>query len=407
MSGTVTVIELPMGDKPDASDGDAAAGEAQTRTVHLIGTAHVSKKSVEEVRRVIAEVEPDTVCIELCAMRYQTLTDENRWRKLDIFQVIKERKVLFLMASLALQSFQRRLGDKLGVKPGAELLAGAEAAEAVGAELVLADRDVQVTLKRTWANVGFFNRLKLLSGLFASMFEGGDDIDEEQIEALKERDQISDMMGELAKVMPEVKVPLIDERDLYLMSAIRDAPGKTMVAVVGAGHVEGMLANLETPVDRDELDVLPPPSKVTALLKWLVPIIICAAFVYGGYKQEWKGLQHMLFAWLLPNAVMAGLFTLLVGAKLLTVLTATLASPITSLNPTIGAGMFAGLMEAWLRKPTVEDCEKLGTEVSTLKGMFKNPVSHVFVVALAASIGSSLGAYIGAAWVVKVLASGG
>ena len=402
-SSSVTVIELPQ---RKSSGSTAPNRDEPVRTVHIIGTAHVSKRSVEEVRSVIAKVQPDTVCIELCPMRYQTLTDESRWRKLDIFQVIRDGKVLFLMASLALQSFQRRLGDKLGVKPGAELLAGAEAAEKAGAKLVLADRDVQVTLKRTWANVGFFNRFKLVAGLFAGMFEG-EEIDEEQIEALKESDHISEVMNEFAKHMPEVKGPLIDERDRFLMSSIEDAPGDTIVAVVGAGHVAGMVAHAGKPVDRDRLNELPTPSKVTAVLKWVVPVLILCAFAYGYNKMEWKGLRHMLFAWFLPNAVMAGLFSLIARARLLTVLVATLASPITSLNPTIGAGMFAGLVEAWLRKPTVEDCERLGSEVTTFGAAMKNPVSHVLIVVIAASLGSSLGAYIGAAWVVKLLAGAG
>ncbi len=387
------------------SSGNVSVVHHEGRTIHIIGTAHVSRKSVEEVREVIARLEPDTVCLELCQMRYEALTDESRWKKLDIFQVIKDGKMLFFMASLALQAFQRRLGEKLGVKPGSELLAGAEAAEEVGAELVLVDRNVQATLRRTWANIGFFNKFKLIGGLMASMFES-EEIDEEQVEALKDRDNISDMMGEFARVMPEVKEPLIDERDRFLMSAIEEAPGKTIVAVVGAGHVEGMLANQGEKVDRDELSKMPPPSTAVRIAKWVVPTLILAAFSYGYFKHQGEDLMHMLLAWVLPNAVAAGLLTLIAGGKLLTALTALIASPITSLNPTIGAGMFAGLVEAYLRKPTVEDCEKLGTEVDTLKGAFKNPVSRVLIVAVAASLGSSLGAWVGAAWVVKILASG-
>ncbi len=392
--------------KEQTSSGNVSVVQHEGRTIHIIGTAHVSRKSVDEVREVIARLEPDTVCLELCQMRYEALTDESRWKKLDIFQVIKDGKVLYLMASLALQSFQRRLGEKLGVKPGSELLAGAEAAKEVGAELVLVDRNVQATLRRTWANVGFFNKLKLVGGLMASVFDADEEIDEEQVEALKDRDNISDMMGEFARVMPEVKEPLIDERDRFLMSAIEEAPGETIVAVVGAGHVEGMLAHRGKTVDRDELAKMPPPSTAVRIAKWVVPMIILAAFSYGYFKHQGEGLMYMLFAWVIPNAVVAGLFTLLAGGKLLTALTALFASPITSLNPTIGAGMFAGLVEAYLRKPTVEDCEQLGTEVNTLKGAFKNPVSRILIVALAASIGSSLGAWVGAAWVVKIIATG-
>ena len=380
----------------------AKDGSERDRTFHIIGTAHVSKKSVEEVRRVIAEIEPDTVCVELDKMRYEALTDDTRWRKLNIFDVIKQGKVLFLMASLALQTYQKRLGEQLGVRPGAELIAAVEAAEAVGAEVVLADRDVQATLRRCWGNLGFFAKLKLTAGLMASVFDT-QEIDEDAIEALKDREHISDMMSEFAKALPEVKVPLIDERDQYLMSKIEDSAGETVVAVVGAGHVEGMTQYVGQTIDRDALSTIPAGSIWPKVIKWLIPAIILLAF-YSGYREhQGEGLERMLYAWILPNAVLAGIFTLAAGGKLLSVATAIVASPITSLNPTVGAGMVVGLVEAWLRKPTVEDCEKLGKEVTTLKGMYKNPFSRILIVAMAATAGSALGAYAGAAWVVTLL----
>jgi pheromone shutdown-related protein TraB len=380
----------------------ATDGSGDERVFHIIGTAHVSRKSVDEVRQVIAEVKPDTVCVELDKMRYEALTDDTRWRKLDIFNVIKQRKVLFLMASLALQTYQKRLGEQLGSKPGAELVAAVHAAEAIGAEVVLADRDVQATLRRCWANLGFFTKGKLLAGLFYSVFEA-DEIDEEQIEALKDREHIGDMMSEFAKALPEVKVPLIDERDQYLMSKIEDSPGNVIVAVVGAGHVEGMTKWVGKTVDREALSTVPPPSVWTKAIKWVIPVVMLAAFYWGYREHQGEGLERMVYAWILPNAVFAGLFTLIAGGKLLSVLTAIVASPITSLNPTVGAGMVVGLVEAWLRKPTVEDCEKLGKEVTTLKGMYNNPFSRILIVAIAATFGSALGAYAGAGLVLWLL----
>ncbi|MCA9646826.1 MAG: TraB family protein [Myxococcales bacterium] len=222
--------------------------EIEGRDVYIVGTAHVSPKSVEEVTRVIREVKPDTVCVELDAMRHEALVDENRWRKLDIFAVIRQQKVLFLLSSLVLSSYQRRMGDKLGVKPGAELHAAVREADALGAHLVLADRDIQATLKRTWGNLSFFNKLKVLAAMNAAFF-GSAEIDEEQIEELKDRDVINEMMHEFAQAMPQVQVPLIDERDRFLMTKIADAPGKKIVAVVGAGHVQGMLHQLGKQAD--------------------------------------------------------------------------------------------------------------------------------------------------------------
>jgi pheromone shutdown-related protein TraB len=386
MTEVGNVVHVPIGD----------------RDIYLIGTAHVSLKSVAEVKRVIRELRPDTVCVELDQTRFEAMTDPNRFRRLDVFKVIREKKVLFLLANLVLGSFQKRLGERLGVKPGAELLAGVETAEEVGAELVLADRDIQATLKRSWWNLTLWNRVQLLGVMLGTLF-AREEIDEAQVEALKERDTISLIMREFAEHMPRLQVPLIDERDRYLMSAIREAPGKTIVGVVGAGHIEGMLRYRDEPVDRTALSVIPEPGFVTRSLKWVIPAIILLAFYYGYRQHQGEGLLHMLYAWVLPNIVMASLFAALAGAKPLSVLVAGVASPITSLNPTIGAGMVSGLVEAWLRKPTVEDCEGVGDAVASVKGMYRNRFTRVLLVFVATNIGSSLGAWVGGIWVVKLL----
>ena len=376
------------------------------RTFYLLGTAHVSEDSVAEVRQVIDAVQPDTVCVELCQARYQSLTDKDRWKKLDIFKVIKEGKTLFLLATLAIGAYQRRLGAKLGVTPGAELMAGAEAANEIGAELVLFDRDIHITLKRTWRNLGFFKKMSLLSAITASLFDGGDDDDvgADEIEALKEQANLSKMMEEFSEAFPEVHKPLIDERDRYMVSGLQDAPGQTIVAVVGAGHVPGMTGYFDTPIDREPLKQLPPPRWYTGLIKWIIPIAILAAFAVGISSNETGSFTDMLTAWILPNAIVALLFTALAGGKPLSILTAGVASPITSLNPLLGAGMVVGLVEAWLRKPTVEDAERINADVQSLRGLYRNPFTRVLLVAVAATLGSAVGAWIGGAWILALLA---
>jgi pheromone shutdown-related protein TraB len=294
------------------------------------------------------------------------------------------------------------MGEKLGVKPGAELLAAVKTAEEVGAELVLADRDIQATLKRSWANLSFWNKMRLMNEMIASFFTSNE-ITEEQIEVLKDKDTINEMMREFAKHMPELQTPLIDERDRYLMSSIQEAPGQKIVAVVGAGHVGGMVGYLGASVDRAALSVIPSPSLLTRSLKWVIPVVILSAFYYGYTKHETEGLTQMLYAWILPNSIGAALLSIVAGARPLTVLTAAVASPITSLNPTIGAGMVAALVEAWQRRPTVEDCEQINDAILSLRGMYKNPFTRVLLVAVGATLGSALGAYVGAAWVVKLL----
>lgn len=372
------------------------------RTIYLVGTAHISAKSVREVRQTIEQVRPDTVCVELCKTRHEAMVDDNRWRKLDIFQIIRQRKVLFLLANLALSAYQRRLGEQLGVEPGAELKEALHAADDVGAEVVLADRDIQATLKRTWANLGFFSKMQVLGSLLDG-FVGGEELTEDDLEKLKERDHLSDMMQAFAEALPQVKEPLIDERDRFLMSAIEDAPGETIVAVVGAGHVEGMINRRGEGADRDALSVIPPPKRWLGLLKWIIPALMLAAFYFGYREQSGRGLYELIMAWLLPNSIFAGVFSAIAGAKPLSILTAIIASPITSLNPTIGAGMVVGLLEAWLRKPTVEDCERLSEDMLSIRGMYRNPFTRVLLVAVAATLGSAVGAWVGATLVLTRL----
>ncbi len=376
--------------------------EYQGKEIFLIGTAHVSRKSVEEVERVIRELRPDTVCVELDEQRHRMLMDEDAWKKLDIFQVIRQKRVLFLLSSLALSAYQKRMGEKLGVRPGAELLAGVRVAEEVGAQLVLADRDVQATLKRTWANLSFWDKAQVASGLVAAPFSM-DEIDEEKIEGLKDQDAIGEMLHEVAAQFPRVKVPLIDERDAFLMSAIQEAPGKKIVGVVGAAHVAGMVARLGQSADRAELSKIPPPSRWSTILQWVIPLAVVVSFYFGYQKQSLEGLEQMVYAWILPTGTLSALFTIFALGHPLTVLTAFVAAPITTLHPAIGAGMVTGLVEAYLRKPTVEDCEGIQTAFGSIKGMYKNRATRVLLVVVTSTIGAALGAYIGISWVLSLL----
>ncbi len=368
------------------------------RDLYIVGTAHVSQRSVDEVRELIATLRPDTVCVELDPTRRQALEDPRRWRNLDIFQVIRERKFLFLLISLVLSGYQRRLGAKLGVRPGAEMLAALRSAQEVGAEIVLADRDIRATLRRTWHELSLLDRLNLLGALVGSFLFPQGEITEEQVEALKDRDTIGELIREFAEVMPRLQRPLIDERDRYLMSSIREAPGQKVVAVVGAGHVAGMVRYLHEPVDRERLSHIPPPSLLSQCLKWVIPALVLWLFYRGYAAHEGQGLKEALLAWVIPNATLAGLLCAVAGARVITVLCAAVASPITSLNPLINAGMVAAFVEAWLRRPSVADCEGLG-EISSLKDWYANRFTRVLLVGLGATVGSALGGWVGLSWV--------
>jgi pheromone shutdown-related protein TraB len=370
---------------------------AEERVFHIVATAHVSKKSVQEVQRVIDELRPDTVCVELCATRYAALTDETRWRKLDVPKIVREGNAGFTLATLTLQAFQRRIGARLGVKPGAELLAATVAAERVGAKLVLADRDVQVTLRRAWNGLRLSSRLKMQALLMATAL-GGEDVDEAQIEQLKRREHASDMMAELAKAMPEVKVTLIDERDRYLMSSIEAAPGKVVVAVVGAMHVHGMLQHLGADVDRADLERIPPRPWRAELRRWLLPLASAGALGWAlmGGRPWWSLLE----GWAIATAAGAALGTAGVGGHPLSALVAALLAPVLSLVPVRRLGAVVGGVEARLRKPTPDDGERLGRDVTNLKSALGNAATRTLLVSVVSHAGAALGAAAGTLWLL-------
>lgn len=375
-------------------------------TFHVVGTAHVSEASVNEVREVIHRLKPEVVCVELCKGRYDALTQDRAFRDLDVFKVVKEGKTLYLLAHLALASYQRRMGAALGVKPGAELLAAIEAAREVGARVELVDRDIHVTLKRTWANLGLWKRSKLLASLMVGFEDddGGKEVTVADIEKLKEQKALSEMLSELATVLPEIKEPLIDERDRYLMSGVEAAAqgASDVVAVVGAAHVGGMKDHFGKPVDREAISKPPPPSLWWTAAKWLVPILLVVGIVWGSFHSE-KSLAELALTWALPISIFAAVGTLVAGGKILSILTAFVVAPLAAIHPLIGTGMVVGVVEAWLRKPTVRDCERLPDDTQSVRGFWRNPVTRILLVAVFSGLGTMLGMWVGTAWVFTVM----
>ncbi len=392
--------------------------EKDGTTFHVVGTAHVSRRSVDEVTAVIEEVRPEVVCVELCQGRYDALTQETSFRNLDVFKVVREGKTLYLLAHLALSSYQRKMGQALGVKPGAELLAAVEAAKRVGARVELIDRDIHTTLKRTWSNLGLWKRSMLLSSLMVGFGDDDDgkgkgkgngngkrELTADDIEKLKEGKALSEMLAELSRALPEVKVPLIDERDAYLVSGMEAsaAGARNVVAVVGAAHVPGMRERFGKPVDRAALAKLPPPSLLWTIVKWAVPILLVAGLIWGAFHSNKISAQDVIMALVLPTSIGAGALTLLGGGRPLSVLTAIVVAPIAAIHPLLGTGMVVGVVEAWRRKPTVVDCERLPDDVTTFRGFRRNPVSRILLVAILSGVGTALGMWLGAAWIVTLL----
>ncbi len=375
------------------------------RTWWIVGTAHVSQESVEEVRRVIQQVRPDTVAVELCEPRYESMMDEDRWKKLDLYQVIRQGRTLFLLMSLALGAYQRRLGAKLGVKPGAELLEAVHVARETGAELALIDRNINATLKRAWASVGFWKKSMLLAGITDSLI-GQEEVSAEQIEDLKNKAKLTDVMSQFAEALPEVKGALIDERDRFMVSRLHDAPGNRIVAIVGAGHVPGMLSGFDHPEPTASLEELPAPAWWSPILKWSVPALLVASLIWG-WQIDPAGdtLKDLLVAWIAPHVIGGIVSAIMAGATIPSILVSAVVSPFTPLNPLLAAGMFTGITEAWMRKPKVEDAERIPDDVQSIGGVYRNPVTRVMLVAIMTNFGAVLANFVSASWIVSVFGS--
>ena len=373
----------------------------EDKEIILVGTAHVSTESADLVERVIEEEKPDTVAVELCQSRYQAMTDKNRWQETDLIKVIKEKKAFLLLSNLMLASFQKRIGKKLGIKPGEEMLRAIKTAKDVEADIHLADRDVRTTLSRTWRLMGFWTKFKLLLQLITSMGDV-EDIEKEDIEKLKEQDVLETLLSELGKTLPDLQRVLIDERDQYLAHKIRTAPGKKIVAVVGAGHVPGIKKYWEEPVDIAALEIIPPKGKWGGFLKWGIPTLVILLIILGFYMAGASAGADMIKWWVLANAVLAGLGAAIALAHPLTILAAIIASPITSLNPMIAAGWVAGLVQVFLVKPKVKDFQRLPEDIVSVKGFWKNKITRILLIVVLTNLGSSLGAFVAIPLMAKV-----
>ncbi len=374
----------------------------EDKEIILVGTAHVSKESTRLVKQVIEEEKPDTVCVELCQSRYQSIKQKDLWQDMDIVKVIKEKKAFLLLSNLLLASFQKRVAKKLEVKPGQEMITAMETAEATGAEVYLADRDVRVTLSRAWRIMGFWTKIKILFQLILSVGEI-DDISQEDVEQMKNKDILETLLTDVGKAMPELKKALIDERDEYLAWKIKNAPGKKIVAVVGAGHVPGIKKHWQENTDIENLEKIPPKSPVSNQIKWIIPLFIAALFIWGFFMGGAKASADMAISWVIANGILAGLGAAIALGHPMTIISSVLAAPLTSLNPMIAAGWVSGLVEAFLRKPKVMDFEKLPDDIGTVKGFWKNKVTRILLVVLFTNLGSMTGTFVAIPFMMRVL----
>lgn len=384
--------------------------EQKGRKITLVGTAHVSKESVEEVKNTITELKPDCVAVELDEKRADSIKNPSRYSQLDLVKVLKRKEGFLLLANLILASFQRRMGLNAGVKPGDEMIAAMKAAEESGTRCTLVDRPIQITLKRAWGKNSFWGKCKLLGMLISSAF-GKEEVEPAEIEKLKERNEMDSMMNELSEYMPVIKTVLIDERDQYLASKIWESEGNNIVAILGAGHLPGVQAYLEklgngsANADVEEISKLPRPGILGKVLALIIPAciigLIAAGFIYGGVH---AGAQ-ILSTWFLWNAVPAALLTALAFGHPLAIIVGFVGAPFTSLCPFIGIGFCTAIVQAIVCKPKVSDMEALQDDVTSLRGFYKNRILRALLVFILSSLGSTLGTFIGGADIIGILSN--
>ena len=381
--------------------------------ITLVGTAHVSQKSVDLVEEKIRTGEYDRIAIELCSPRLENLTKKSMWKNLDIYQVLRQGKGTLLLVNLALSAYQKRLAEKIGVEPGQEMMKAIELSTEYDLPLEVVDRDITTTLQRMYREVSFWQKLKLFSSLIASIFVG-EEVSEQQIEDLKEGDMLHSLVEEFGEVLPSVKKVLIDERDQYMvgklieMTKTPDRP-KHILAIVGAGHLVGMLPtfeNLPTPEALEELEVKPPPSKTGYYVGWGIGLFILSMFGVGYMRSPELGTE-LILQWFLINGGLSALGAAIAFAHPVSILAAFLAAPLTSLNPTIGAGMVVGIVESYIRKPKVADFESMREDIAHFSMWWKNGVIRVFLIFFFANLGSAAGTFIaGSSIIYKIFGSG-
>lgn len=366
------------------------------KRIILVGTAHVSAGSIEEVLTAIREEEPDQVCVEIDAGRYASMAESRSWEKLDIVKVLKDGKGFLLLANLVLSSFQRRMGKNLGVKPGDEMKAAVEEAKARGIAYTFCDREIQTTLRRAWSRSSLWNKSKLMASLIASTMSN-EALSSDEIEALKSKSVLDEMMGQLATFLPSVKEVLIDERDRYLATKIFQAPGSAVVAIVGAGHLDGIVAWLnrleagEAPADLSDIESVPPRRRLASLAGFIVPVALLGLVVLGFVKSGATASLGLLAKWLIIHGIGAALGTLLAFGNPLAILAAFLGSPVVVLKPFLSIGLVAALVEAWASKPQVHDFESLSEDILSIRGFYRNKITRILLVFFLASLGGAIG----------------
>lgn len=364
--------------------------------IFVLGTAHVSAASVRDVLHLIDRTDPDIIAVELCTSRLKSITEKNRWRKLDILQVIRARRVYLLMSSIILSAFQKKMGEMNRVKPGQELVTAVDEARRRKIPLELIDRDIQITLRRAWQSMGYWGKMRIFSELLVSLFVPAE-TESADIERMKRRDMLEEVFTELPPRFDRIRQIIITERDKFLAQKIKEAVrrrprARHMVAVVGAGHLPGIERHFTGEHSISELEFVKPKSKWVGVLKFILPIVIISAlFSYFTDFGDRDQVMNNLFTWVWVKAFCSGFLALIFLAHPLAILAAALTAPISNFNPVLKPGWVASFIEAYFRRPQVSDFENIATDSETLRGLFRNKVIRIFSLFTFPQLGSSIG----------------
>ncbi len=393
-------IEVQPPEQPEREEPLVTIEENGTR-ITLLGTAHISRASADKVEELLDSGKYDAVAVELCPSRHNAIINPDALAKMDLFEVLRSKKATMVAANLALGAYQQRMADELGIEPGAEMKMAVAKAQQHHLPVLLIDREISVTLKRVYRNVGWWKRINLLSGLMASLMTR-QKVTEDEIERLKEGDMLESAFSQFAEQAREIYGPLIDERDRYMTARLRqevvDDHPRHILAVIGAGHLKGMQGYLEKQPGKapnetiEQLDTLPPPSRWPKLIPWLIVALILSGFYIGFSRNTALGWQ-IVIDWVAINGGLAALGAVVARAHPMTTVGAFFAAPLTSLNPTIGAGMVTAAMEVYFRRPNVGDFSQLRKDTASVRGWWKNRVSRTLLVFIFCTIGSAIGTY--------------
>lgn len=375
--------------------------QVNNTTITIIGTAHVSKASADAVRELIESNQFDVIAIELCDSRYKSIVNPDLLAEMDLFEVIKTKKASMVAASLALGAYQQRLAEQFDVQPGEEMRVAIKLAQQNNLHLELIDRDVGITLKRLYRNIPWWRKLYVISGLIASVLTN-EKVTEEEIEKLKTGDMLESTFAQFATSAFDLFSPLIAERDQFMSAKLRlvteKREGNNILAVVGAGHLAGIKEELTKGTANPQETVealmhLPKGSSIGKFIPWIIVALVLCGFAFGFSKSSDLGWS-LVVNWILINGGLSALGAAIAGAHVLTVVTAFLAAPLTSLNPTIGAGIVTSAVELYMRKPTIKDFENVRQDTTKLSGWRSNRVARLMLVFLLSTLGSVFGTYI-------------